>query len=90
MGVSSHSADSTIVISLWQGDTCTGTFRLPAKEGARLVATLAYGMVEAMPGERPDPGAGPLPLHKQVMRFVREAFRRRSPSVSEGHLRLLK
>jgi hypothetical protein len=89
MGVSSHSADSTIVISLWQGDTCTGTFRLPAKDGARLVATLAYGMVEAMPSEKPDPGTSPLPLHKQVMRFVRRAFRR-TPPVSEGHLRLLK
>ena len=51
MGVSTHPADSTIVISLWQGDVCTGTFRLPAKDAARLISTLAYGMTEAIPGQ---------------------------------------
>ena len=51
MGVSTHPADSTVVISLWQGDVCTGTFRMPAKDAARLISTLAYGMTEAIPGE---------------------------------------
>jgi len=43
MGVSTHPVDSTMVISLWQGDVCTGTFRLPAHDAARLISTLAYG-----------------------------------------------
>jgi hypothetical protein len=49
MGISTHAVDSTVVISLWQGDTCTGTFRMPAKDGARLISTLTYGMTEAIP-----------------------------------------
>ncbi len=59
MGVSTHPADSTVVISLWQGDICTGTFRMPAKDAARLISTLAYGMTEAIPGQRPDSDIGP-------------------------------
>ena len=48
MGISTHPVDSTIVISLWQGDVCTGTFRLPASDAAGVISTLAYGMTEAI------------------------------------------
>jgi hypothetical protein len=54
MGVSKHPFDSTIVISLWQGDACTGTFRLPLVDAARLISTLAEGMSEAIPDGRDD------------------------------------
>jgi hypothetical protein len=55
MGISTHPVGSTIVISLWQGDICTGTFRLPAKDAASMISTLAHGMAESVP----DPGDGP-------------------------------
>ena len=89
MGVSTHPADSTIVISLWQGDTCTGTFRLPANDAARLISTLAYGMTEAIPGQWPDSEVGPSRLGQLWSRFFRRVFVR-SPGTTETHLRLLK
>ena len=47
MAVSSHPDRGVIVMSLWQGDTCTGTFRLPLGDGARLICAVADGMVAA-------------------------------------------
>src|SRR4051812_43868785 len=38
LGVSSHPEDGVVVLSLWQGDRCTGTFRLPFDDAALLVA----------------------------------------------------
>ena len=90
MGVSTHPADSTMVISLWQGDVCTGTFRLPANDAARLIATLAYGMTEAIPGEMPpDSEVGPGRLRQIWSRIFRRVFVR-SPGTTETQLRLLK
>lgn len=88
MGVSTHPADSTVVISLWQGDVCTGTFRMPAMEAARLISTLAYGMTEAIPGQRPDSGVGPSRLGRLWSRFLRRVLARPLGS-TETHLRLL-
>lgn len=89
MGVSTHPTDSTIVISLWQGDTCTGTFRIPAIDAARLISALAYGMTEAFPGQPPDSESGPGRLGQLWSRFLRRVFVR-SPGPTETHLRLLK
>jgi hypothetical protein len=89
MGVSTHPTDSTIVISLWQGDVCTGTFRLPANDAARLISTLAYGMTEAVSGQRPGPDVGRSRLGQIWSRFVGRVFGR-SLGTSETHLRLLK
>lgn len=89
MGVSTHPADSTIVISFWQGDICTGTFRLPATDAARLISTLAYGMTEAIPGQRPDSEVGPSRRIRIWSRYFRRVFVR-SPGTTETHLRLLK
>jgi hypothetical protein len=90
MGVSSHEGDSTMVISLWQGDVCTGTFRLPAHEAARLISTLAYGMTEAISGQGP-PSTDPEPprLGQIWSRFLNRllALMQRG---TESHLRLLK
>jgi hypothetical protein len=89
MGVSTHPVDSTMVISLWQGDVCTGTFRLPAHDAARLISTLAYGMTEAIPGGNP------------CVRVERSRFRQiwselprrlyaRLKAEKDSHLRLVK
>jgi hypothetical protein len=91
MGVSAHPADSTMVISLWQGDICTGTFRLPAQEAARLISTLAYGMTEALPGVPHDSDRDPNRLRQNWSRFFRRWFVR-SPARTDTdtRLRLLK
>jgi len=91
MGVSVHPADSTFVISLWQGDACTGTFRMRAEDAARLISTLAYGMTEALPSERSGsdqkrPGRF-LEWWSQLVHRVLHRY----PSVTtKEHLRLLK
>ncbi len=47
-------ADSRIaVFSIWQGSRCTGTFRLPFADLARMVETLQSG---PQPHARPEPG----------------------------------
>jgi hypothetical protein len=57
MAMSTHSDLGILVISLWQGDRCTGTFRLPMTEGARVVSTLVYGMAAGLaePADSPGP-----------------------------------
>lgn len=91
MGVSAHSADSTMIISLWQGDMCTGTFRLPAHDTARLISTLAYGMTESIADTRQDSSSheGPDPIRKMLSRVVRRVLFR-TPMTPDTHLRLLK
>jgi hypothetical protein len=91
MGVSTHPSDSTIVISLWQGDICTGTFRMPATNAAQLISTLAYGMTEAIssPGEPPDSAGPPSRLGQLWSRLLSRVHGRATGS-TETHLRLLK
>jgi hypothetical protein len=88
MGVSAHPVDDTMVISLWQGDSCTGTFRLPTRDAARLISTLAYGMTESMSltgTDRPSPPLGPL---QRWRGFFSNVFSRRRTTTG-SHLRLL-
>ena len=89
MGVSAHAGDSTMVFSLWQGDVCTGTFRLPASEAPGLISALAYGMTEAFSDQPPPSPEQPEPLRKALSRFVRQLLAR-SRAQSDTHLRLLK
>jgi hypothetical protein len=89
MGVSAHAGDSTMVFSLWQGDACTGTFRLPASEAAGLISVLAYGMTETLSNQPPMSPDQPEPLRKVLARFVRVLLGRRS-APTDTHLRLLK
>lgn len=49
MAVSAHPDEGLFVISFWQGDACSGTFRLPLAEGASLISTLAHGMARGIP-----------------------------------------
>ena len=88
MGVSAHPVDSTMVISLWQGDVCTGTFRLPAPEAARLISTLAYGMTETMPAQ--GPGSDTVPRRRRLTWSRLRRFFARSQVETAAPLRLLK
>lgn len=61
--VSSHRDRRLVVLSLWQGGACTGTFRLPVEDAPRLIAVLAADLgaaVAAPAGELGvnDPGSG--------------------------------
>jgi hypothetical protein len=40
LAVTSHPEAGVVVLSLWCGDTCTGSFRLPMDEAPRLIAAL--------------------------------------------------
>ena len=52
-------ADTGIsVFSIWQGGTCTGTFRLPQEELARLIDALQRGMYPGYPDPRDPRGYG--------------------------------
>jgi hypothetical protein len=89
MGVSTHPYDKTMVISLWQGNACTGTFRLPAQDAARLISTLAYGMSDSIheAGDQP-PVSGPSVWRRWSQRV--RGLLRRWPTDRDTHLRLLK
>ena len=87
MGVSTHPIDATIVISLWQGDVCTGTFRLPARDAAPLISTLAYGMSEAIPRFGPGLGGRGAPAGAQVA--IPRSVVGAPTARTETHLRLL-
>ena len=51
MAVSCHMEQGVFVLSLWQADVCTGTFRLTMADAPALVAKLLDGLA--------DPDAGP-------------------------------
>lgn len=44
MRVSTHPEHGVVVLSLWRGDRCVGTFQLEPDEAARLAAVLAQGL----------------------------------------------
>lgn len=54
MGVSSHPESGLVILSLWQGDTCTATFRLPVRDAPALIAALAESLADAA-ADDPDP-----------------------------------
>jgi len=47
-----HPERGLVVLSLWQGDRCTGTFRLPIEDAGELVHFLVGAMDAAIPGPR--------------------------------------
>ncbi|MFC4057011.1 hypothetical protein ACFOWE_01810 [Planomonospora corallina] len=56
--------DGTLVLSLWRGEMCTASFRMPLDDVARLVDTLDEGFVEAggrYPDEVDEEGGGAAP-----------------------------
>jgi hypothetical protein len=57
--------EGTLVLSLWRGEMCTGSFRMPMDDVDRLIDTLDEGFAEAggqYADDGKDPGAtGPMP-----------------------------
>ena len=53
LAVTTHPEAGVVVLSLWQGERCTGSFRLPAGDAAALVAALTEGMTEVPPAPAP-------------------------------------
>jgi hypothetical protein len=50
--VSWHAEADVIVLSLWHGDTCTGSFRLPAEDVPDLIDALRDGLVRSYDAHR--------------------------------------
>ena len=89
LSVSTHPSEGIAVVSLWQGQTCTGTFRLPLAEAARMITALADGMAAGLV-EPPDMDtetlSGPWTA---LRRWVQHQLAGRSSSPQTG-LRILK
>jgi len=50
--VSWHSEAAVVVLSLWTGGTCTGSFRLPVEDVPALIDALRDGLVGSYDGQR--------------------------------------
>jgi hypothetical protein len=50
--VSWHPEADLVVLSLWTGGTCTGSFRLPAEDVPDLVDALREGLARSYDGHR--------------------------------------
>jgi hypothetical protein len=48
MAVSTHVDAGVVVVSFWQGDVCTATFRLRLADAARVVSRLTAGLAEGV------------------------------------------
>jgi hypothetical protein len=46
MRVSWHEEDDLIVLSLWRGETCIGTFRMPPRDAGRLASFIVDHLAE--------------------------------------------
>jgi hypothetical protein len=53
-----HGEADLVVLSLWHGGTCTGTFRLPVSEVPDLIDVLRDGLARSYDG-RPPGHTGP-------------------------------
>ncbi len=54
LGVTPHPEDGVVVLSLWQDDRCTGTFRLPLADAPELVEALTLDMTAGPPPSPPS------------------------------------
>lgn len=57
--------EGTLVLSLWRGEMCTASFRMPMDDVGRLLETLQIGYAEATgqaSGHPEQPGTGPFPV----------------------------
>ena len=85
MGVASHPEQGIVVLSLWTGDTCTATFRLPMADAARLISSLANGLASGLP---PVPAAVAAPTRGWRAWVAR--LRRRPKLAEVVHLKSVK
>jgi hypothetical protein len=57
-----------VVLSLWRGGTCTGTFRIPVADVPGLVAALQDGLAgAALPASGPSTAPRPAPRSGEGM-----------------------
>jgi hypothetical protein len=88
MRVAWHPERGVVVLSLWQGDGCTGTFRLPIADAPRLIALLAddlgHAAKAAAGGGAQPAGAGPAGSARAWLSRVVGALRRRRPRRGAG------
>ena len=54
--VSWHDEAGVVVLSVWSGDTCTATFRLPVEDVPQLVNVLCSGLARSYDQRRPAAG----------------------------------
>jgi hypothetical protein len=54
--VSWHDEAGVVVLSVWSGDTCTATFRLPVEDVPQLVNVLCAGLARSYDARRPVAG----------------------------------
>ena len=83
MRLSWYADTGVSVFSVWQGGTCTGTFRLPQEELPRLIDALQRGMYpdprgpggfsSQLPGAPTDPRLRALPGYAGMRDFTRDA-----------------
>lgn len=84
MAISCHTSEGLVVISLWRGDTCTSTFRLPLADAARLISVLADGMARGLT----RPSMVPDTARRSWLTWVRRVLLRSRPG-PRNHLRAL-
>jgi hypothetical protein len=53
--VSWHHEDELVVLSLWRGHNCTGTFQLAADDVTAFVQALTDGLAEGYDGDHAQP-----------------------------------
>ncbi|MGN9844663.1 hypothetical protein ACTMTI_41705 [Nonomuraea sp. H19] len=75
--------EGTLVLSLWRGEMCTASFRMPMEDVGRLLDTLDEGFAEAT-GEQPvvpahDPGTEVIPGTGQYQRPQQPAPQHQQP-----------
>src|SRR6184192_1593539 len=63
MRLSWYADTGVAVFSIWQGSTCTGTFRLPIADLPRMIATLQQGPPGPAPARGPGRGERPAGRH---------------------------
>jgi hypothetical protein len=74
LGVTHHPEDGIVVLSLWQGELCTGSFRLPIDDAPRMIGVLADALTEH---HTPPPAPTPTPTPTTAKaRFRLPALRR--------------
>ena len=56
----------TLVLSLWRGDMCTASFRMPLSDVGRLIDALDEGLAEAESRLAQEENTGPLPRQEEA------------------------
>lgn len=80
LAVSSHPEAGLVILSLWTGDTCTATFRVPVADAPRLISSLAEGLAAGLPvapESAPPTLTNPVTGWRETARRLRARFPRR-------------